>query len=226
MQTATSTNSGSPFAGTMAIVLMVIGVLWALSASWLTANEWITTYTEFNTYFWSGCLVAVGGLVCITLRSGRNPRLKGAIFEMALGLVIIWASCRYSDDTFIFWKVRVVKPAEWQKMVSDLRTLDQKGRESNTRFEITKEKDGLFNPTREKIALVSPPKSFDPLGLLSDFRGGHAGIDSGNPTVVYGVKSRRWGLVIGSSDFSHGEWSFFKRVQVGDNAWFFAGPDG
>jgi hypothetical protein len=94
-------------------------------------------------------------------------------------------------------------------MISELRTLDKKGRETNSTIRIHRDQ---------------MPKAFDALGLPGDFMGGHAGIE-GSPTMIYGVKGRRWGLVIGSNDFSHGNWASFHRVKVGDDAWFFAGPD-
>jgi hypothetical protein len=167
----------------------------------------------------------VGALVYLALDSWPATGLRAFKLSVIAGaLLIVISSCRYSDNTFIFWKIKAVKPQDWGRMISDLRTLDKQGKATNSRIDITREQNGLFNPTGEKIMLVPLPKSFDALGLSTDCRGGTAGTGI-NPSIVYGTKSRRWGLVIGSNDFSHGNWALFKHVEVGDDAWFFVGPD-
>jgi hypothetical protein len=204
------TNSLTVSVNKAAIVIAAVAVLWAIIASWLTANEVIGVATEFTTYSCSFGSVLVCGLLNLWLRSNR--RLLSTLLKIVaiLGaLTVIIVACRFSDGTFTFWKMRTVKPSEWHQMISDLLMLDKRGRETNTKININHDET---------------PKSFGSLGLLSDCMGGHAGIGN-DPAIFYGVKSRRWGLEIGSNDFSHGRWATFKRVQVGENAWFFVGSD-
>jgi hypothetical protein len=64
------------------------------------------------------------------------------------------------------------------------------------------------------------PRSFDALALPGDWSGVHSGL-GGHPIMVCGVKSRSWGLAIGSTNFSYGKWATCQRVEVGDEVWFF-----
>jgi hypothetical protein len=195
---------------TSLVNLVIVGsvaaaVLWASMASWFTAHNIIGTFAEINSYFWSCCVVIVGGFLCFL----KGFRKSIGIIGTTAALLTIVTSCRYSDHTFIFWKIKAIQPATWNQMISDLRSLDEKrlkGRADSIHF-----------------SYDSMPSSLRALGLPGDCGGVYADYE-GRPDVMGGVKSRRWGLAIGSNNFSRGDWISFNRVQVGDDAWFFAGP--
>ena len=193
-----------------AVAVALCIVLYAVMASWLTAHELIRVTTELAGYYSAFGMVLACGVLYYVFDARRT---KLSRFVTILGIIgaltVVVISCQYSDATFMFWKLRVVKPGEWQHMVSDLLALDKKGQQTNTKININHDQ---------------APSSFSSLGLTSDCMGGHAGVGN-DPAVFYGVKSRRWGLEIGSNDFSHGHWATFKRVQIGYNAWLFVGPD-
>jgi len=187
-------------------------VLWALMGSWLTANNITEASTEFSDYFYSFWIVLVGGFIYFRSDSRRIAWSRAAtLVGTGPALLIVFESCQYSDDTFVFWKMKSIKPAAWQQMISELRLIDEKWRINGPAF----------------IPRDQAPKSFDALGLPGDYSGIYMRA-GGHPGIVCGVKSRRWGLAIGSNDFSYGNgnWVSFKRVQVGKDVWFFAGPDG
>jgi hypothetical protein len=187
------------------------GITWALLGSWLTANEITDASTEFQGYTFSFLLVLFGGFIYFLYEPRWTVLSKAVtVTGTVLGLLIVIKTCKYSDDTFIFWKMRAVKPATWNQMVADLRSLDGKWRE--------------FDPhVPHFIPREQAPRSFDALALPQDWTGVHNGAGD-HPIMVCGVKSRRWGLVLGSTNFFYGSWARFKRVEVGDDAWFFAGP--
>ena len=209
----------------LAILTAALGALWALTSSWLTAHNLIPVTTEITGDFFSVVAVLVAGLVCFA--SDDRPKWQGRLLTLlwtSAGILIEIVGCQMSDDNFLRWKMHAIDDATWNRMISELRAIDEKGQAEEARIDITKEQGGLFNPTTNKVLMVPVPEVFDALGRRDDFMGGHAGVGN-DPAMFYGVKSRRWGLEIGTNDFSHGHWATFKRVKVGENAWLFAGPD-
>jgi hypothetical protein len=193
-----------------ACLACAVGVLWALLGSWLTANEFTEAAMEFQGYFFSFCMVLIGGFICLLTGFGRTIWSTAAtLLGIMAALLIVYLACRYSNNSFVFWKLRAVKPAVWQKMVSDLRALD-----------LQKHKNGPDAPFF--IPRVQAPRSFDTLALPGDWSGVHSGFGD-HPLMMCGVKSRSWGLAIGWTNFSYGVWATCKRVEVGEEVWLFAG---
>jgi len=204
-----SANSLSVSVSKAAIVTASAAVLLTIIAPWLTANEIIGVLTEFTVYSYSSGIVLFCGLLYLWRSDRSILSTSRAVIAIIGAIAVIIVSCLHSDKAFVFWKMRAVKPGEWHQMISDLLVLDQRSRNMNTNIYITHDK---------------APKSFGSLGLLCDYLGGNVGIGN-DPAIFFGVKSRRWGLEIGSDDFFRGRRATFSRVQVGENAWFFVGPD-
>jgi len=193
-----------------ACLAVAFGVLRSLFGSWLTANEFTELGTEIEWYLWSFLLVLFGGLIYAFYPSNGASWLKAAsVLGMAVAVCIVFESCKYSDDSFFFWKIKAVKPEVWKQLVSDLRMLDKKWQEFH-------DDEPHFIP-RDKA-----PRSFDTLALPADWSGVHSGVRN-HPIMVCGGKSRTWGLVLGSVNFAGGRWATYKRVQVGEDVWFFEG---
>ena len=127
---------------------------------------------------------------------------------IAFALFIVELAERWSNDSFLMWKEMAVRQSTWTEMVVELRALEFNKKEGSNSI--------IMQPTEM-------PKSFGALGLSCDFMGFTPDQFEGNPMVMYGVKARRWGLIIGSNAFSYGEWNRFKRVQIAKDVWLFAG---
>jgi hypothetical protein len=164
-------------------------------------------------YFVAGFFGVCGVTMYVWFSEGLLGRKMIVLALGAIGVIFaVICACCFSDAEFMFWKVRTTSPAMWEQMADDLRGVGKKV--------IDQDATGLGNFRHLKM-----PQSFEHLGLEGEFDGGNAGCGT-NPYVWYGrTKGRRWGIVIGSNYFSHGNWALSKRVQVATNVYFFAGPN-
>ena len=195
------------------LLLAGVGIAWALFASFFTANEYIESFAELVSYYISGVLTLIGlaliGFPFVSL----SKRMRTVLIAVTVAaLCTVMCACIYSDETFMFWKLRSTSATTWKQMSDDLQVFG--------RTVAKEDSSGLGNFRHMKM-----PSSFAALGLNREFAGGNAG-GGLNPYVFYGsTKGRRWGIVIGSNYFSGGNWALSKRIMVSDNAYFFVGPN-
>jgi hypothetical protein len=193
------------------LLIFVSAIVWSFVAPWFTANNLIQSIHEMISYE-GGCVAVLFGGWVYARNANPGLRLKAIIcITIVCGLVIVVTSCLDSDKRFMFWKRRVISPSAWQQMVSDLKALAKAENAKNT--------NGFMPIHRDQL-----PKSFDALALPGEPGGGNTRTGD-NPYVIYGTKGRRWGLAIGSNYFNGGNRVNYERVNVYDDAYFFAGPD-
>jgi hypothetical protein len=192
----------------IALSVVFVSSIGASLASSLCAANVVSFKTEFILYYLSFISIAIAG--CVLAGSSEHAlRICAGWIMTILLLVGVCVADIYSNETFLFWKLRMVKKLEWVQMATALATLDRS--------------ENVTHSTR-LLRSEEIESSFKQLGVLSDFSGGKIGVESDH-IVAFGGKSRRWGMIIGTSRFSSGKWSSFDRVNVSDDVWLFVGED-
>jgi hypothetical protein len=194
------------------VVMVVSAAFWAIAASCLTAFNITNSVVEFVGYRACVLMALLGFYLSIRADSSSRPRSKDALLLFNfVAVLMIFVAWRYSDYTFGFWKMRRIPHREWQQMISELKKL---GKESL----LTDPNGGV------PIHPGQMPSSFRLLSAQLEYGGGNTGTGS-DPYVQFGTKERCWGLAIGSNLFSHGNGIQFWRIVVGDNGYFYVGPN-
>lgn len=186
--------------------MMAASVMTAIFGSFLTACGAFGVLTEFFVYWLCFLFIGLAGSVLVlSNRQDKRCRLMVATATLCL-LCMAIAAEYYSNSTFLFWKLRLANQAEWKRKAESLKELAKSDETDSKNLSY-----GILD------------SSLRGLGSASDFCGGQS---SGvNPILIFGVKSRRWGLVIGEEPLKYGQRAKFKRVRVAENAWFFVGYD-
>jgi hypothetical protein len=191
-----------------------VAAIWSAAAAPLSANLVISVLSELASYW-----LALFGLLlgaCLLLTSQKRPIAPMGLvwrgFCVALALVVVVVSWRWSDDQFVFWKMRAIPWGAWPQMASDLRAFGERVAESGSDF---------------LPAGKAPPRSLQQLGSDVDYKGGIANMwNSPQYTgtfavITFGYKDRSWGLLVGPEErvktYCHGG----SYVRVGTNAFFF-----
>jgi hypothetical protein len=197
-------------------VVVGCAIAWSLSAAWFSANRVIPVYSELALYW----LCLFGGLAgwCFHFINRHAcpglPRLLASPWAGGAALLIIVSAWLMSDWAFFHWKQRAVSQKEWSQMVSDLKRI------------AIPYHDGAESVHR------TPPESVRLLGLGFDFgvmnawvvdAPGYPGLKA---EVLFGYKSRNWGLWVGPEQSLLGFCPACMHAQVASNAFFFTGPRG
>jgi hypothetical protein len=198
----------------------VIGMaaLWSVVAAPLSANLVISVLAEFASYWLALFVVLFGGYML--LRSQKRPiaprGLRWKFSCVGLALLVVIVSWRWSDDQFLFWKMRAIPSRAWPQMASDLEAFGKQAAQSGNDF----------------LPRTKPPKSLQQLGLGVDYSGGVANVwNSPQYTGVFavmtfGYKVRCWGLLLGPEERAKSYCHGGSYVRVSSNAFFFVGPRG
>jgi len=199
--------------------LIGLAALWSVVAARLSANLVISVWAEFASYWLALFAVFIGAY--LMLRNQKPPtahtRLLWRSLCVGLALVVVVVSWHYSDDQFLFWKMKAIPSGAWPKMASDLEAFGrQVAQAGNTSLPATK----------------PPPMSLRQLGLGADYSGGVANVwDTPQFTgvfavITFGYKSRSWGLLVGPEERAKSYCRGGTYLHVATNAFFFMGPRG
>ncbi|MBE0545154.1 MAG: hypothetical protein IH623_27770 [Verrucomicrobia bacterium] len=172
---------------------------------------------------WLSFFTAVAGFFGnVILRSKRNPKLGFSDVAMLVALIIslglVGAAWVLSDATFFACKIRTTPTATWDAAAKEMDTFGAR---------VIQEDDDDFWFPIEKEDLSSV---FDPVGMRNEYGFGRAQMDtSGKPQadvlIVYGYKSRRWGLYQGERVNLVERWPYARINAIRENLLFFVTPD-
>jgi len=187
----------------------------------LAANKLIAVSTEFACYYVSP-LAVIGAALYYLFGGGQSKTswalCRGAVATAVVLFVVIAWPLFLSTWAFFHWKLEAIPASAWPQMVSDLENL---GRQSV-------EADGSYRSFHSRTL----PPSLRQLGSGQDYLGGsgqmvtysdYTGILA---QVVFGYKSRTWGLVVGPERAVESYCPRCERIQVAPNAYFFVGAKG
>ncbi len=196
-------------------VSMALGSGWIIASTWLAAHRLITVFTELRSLWPCVAAVCFGGW-CIyrTIEGGSKRYVIGLVTAALVVFIPVWAWF-LSDAAFFHWKLKSLPPNTWAQVISDIQRI------------ASPTSDGGHMSSRK-----GAPKSVQQLGLGEDFRGINAWAETSSNypgvrgDVLFGYKSRSWGLWLGPEerldDFCPGCW----RAPVASKAYFFVGPRG
>jgi hypothetical protein len=194
-----------------------VATVWAVSAAWFSANRIIAVTSELALYWLSFIAVLVGWALHLDNRRAftGSVQILATPWAGAVALLVVLSAWLLSDGAFFRWKLRAVPPEAWSQMVLDLKSIAIPYPEGDT------------VPSRKV-----PPKSVQRLGLGHDFgvmnawivdAPGYPGVKA---EVLFGYKSRAWGLWVGPEISLLGFCPGCRHVLVASNAFFFVGPRG
>ena len=197
------------------IISMGLGAIWVIVATWLSANRVITVIAELASLWLCIAAVFLGGWCATRTKEGEAKRLPIGLLAAGLGIfVVVWAWF-ISDLAFFHWKLRSVPASAWAQIISDVQRI------------ASPTPDGGYMPTKN-----AAPKSVHELGLGDDFGCIHAWVESSSDypgvrgDVLFGYKSRSWGLWLGPEKSLDSFCPGCRRALVAPKAFFFVGPRG
>lgn len=206
----------------LCVALIPVALLCSLVSPVLSASQMISVRLEIDLH-WMGFFTAVAGLFGnVVLRRKRNPKLAFSdvvmLFALIISLGLVGAAWVLSDATFFACKIRATPTATWDAAAREMDTFG--GR-------VVQEDDDDFWFPIEKEDLSSV---FDPVGMRNEYGFGRAQMDpSGKPhaevLIVYGYKSRRWGLYQGERANLVERWPNARINAIRENSFFFVTPD-
>jgi hypothetical protein len=197
--------------------LMAAAAIWAFIAVRLSAYEVITVLAELVSYWLALCVVIGGAWLFL---KGRHKPVSSSSFLarclcVAIAFTVLVASWGLSSRRFILLKVRSIPQNAWSKMVSDLEGIGTHAAQSGV----------------TSVSSQTPlPKSLQQLGLASEYSGGMGNVWKASEytgpvaSVLFGYKSRSWGLCVGPESFASRCARKGNYIHVASNAYFFCGP--
>ena len=194
---------------------MGLGTIWAIAATWLSATRVITVVAELASFWLCIAAVCLGGWCASRANeNGVKGYPIGPVTVVLAAIVVVWAWF-LSDLAFFHWKLKSVPANAWAQIISDMQQI------------ASPTQDGGYMPSKK-----AAPKSVHQLGLGEDFSCIHAWVapSSDYPgvagDVLFGYKSRNWGLWLGPEKSLDSFCPGCRRVLVAPKAFFFVGPRG
>ena len=198
------------------ILGMGLGPTWAVAATWLSANRVIPVIAEFASVWLCIAVVLMGGWCASRASEGQTKRLPiGLVASVLVVSVMVWAWF-ISDFAFFHWKLRAMRPSTWAQMISDMQEIARST------------PDAGYLPVSKRV----PPMSVRKLGLGDDYGCMHIWAENSaaypgvKGDVLFGYKSRSWGLWLGPEDSLKRFCPGCRRAVVASKAFFFVGPRG
>jgi hypothetical protein len=195
---------------------MGFGAIWVIAATWLAANCVITVIAELASLWLCIGAVLLGGWCASRASEGTTKSLPIGLLTAGLGIfVVVWAWF-LSDSAFFHWRLRSVPANTWSQIISDMQQLARST------------PDAGYLPAIRK----SPPMSVRQLGLGDDYGCMHVWADNSTAypgvkgDVLFGYKSRSWGLWLGPEESLNRFCPGCRRSLVAPKAYFFVGPRG
>jgi hypothetical protein len=198
------------------IVSMGLGALWVIAATWFSATRVITVVAELASFWLCIAAVLLGGWCAYRARQNETKRFRIVTLTAALAVFVVAWALFLSDLAFFHWKLRSVPTNAWANMISDMQQI------------ASPTADGGYIPKNKKAL----PSSVRELGLVDDYGCIHAWSDSSpaypgvRGDVLFGYKSRMWGLWLGPEDSLDRFCPGCRRAPVAPKAFFFVGPSG
>lgn len=200
-----------------AVSIVLVSIAWPFLAVCLSAHQMIQSDTERWT-----CLLCYPGALLGTVYFwsqilARSPKYLNIVYAILMpicAVTIVFQARRNSDRMFTYWMMRRVSAATWQQVALDI---NSEAKEAASRNE-------------PSIPARDLPQSVHKLGQADKFWGadsiGMFGNDRVGVRLVFGNRNRKWGLLVGPSEFlSSSLWTKYKRTPVATNAQFFVGSD-
>src|SRR5579864_3809141 len=106
----------------VALFVIIMSLIWSLTATWFSAHRIINYDLEMDGYFLSFATLIGGAFLYALLAPKPCTRLKSTavILLTLLSLAAVVTSCGRSDETFMHWKMKQVSSKEWLAMVSEI----------------------------------------------------------------------------------------------------------
>jgi hypothetical protein len=192
--------------------------LWSAAAAWFSAHQLVSVQVELLSYWLVVPTTLISGIkfAAHKRRCIHSRQFLVRCISSSVALLIALGAWYKSNDIFAFWKLRMISATQWPQMISDLQASGKESADRNGR----------------SIDVSAMPKSLRFLGNGTDYvslkgywvdRAGYKGL------IAYtelGYKVRVWGLFVGPEHFLQEGWPRFKRVRVGNNAFFILGARG
>jgi hypothetical protein len=197
------------------IVSMGLGGILVVAATWLSAIQVITVGAELASFWLCIAVVLLGGWCASRANRVGTRRFSIGLLTVALAIFVAAWALFLSDLAFFHWRLRSVPAKAWANMISDMQQIASSTVDS-------------YIPKSKK----APPSSVRELGLVEDYGCMHVWADSSpaypgvKGDVLFGYKSRSWGLWLGPENYLDSFCPGCRRVLVAPKAFFFVGPRG
>jgi hypothetical protein len=202
--------------------LVGIVLAWTYSSPFFSARQLISVDTEMLLHF-SSFLMSISGLLAyIFIRRTKQPSWRIldfiTLFALFVSVGLVCMGWNLSDRFFFNWKMRNTPNETWYSVVKEVNALGAQVVAAN-------DEDFWLPITKNDL-----PKVFDHIGLRGEFASGRAQMDPGGKEqavvlVLYGYKSRRWGIYLGDSEYLTSRWPHARIARVTEDLLFFVSPD-
>jgi hypothetical protein len=207
---------GQRLGSLLGCLLCAASAIWCGVAPILSASKAISVRSELSSYGNAFIVALLGAGLVIFFRKGLFIRpLLYLIAGVSLLLPALFGYFMLSNGLFLHYTARRVPAEDWQKVVAALEALDK----------------GTAGPYSVALDVDSLPSVLnETVGLRGDVDSGYMLKRGGNGSpfeafIMYGPKSRRWGVVLGNPTLIPSNLKRLHLVAVTPRLLLFAGID-
>ena len=188
--------------------LCVVCLLSCVIVPIFAAEHVITFLFENRVYFYSAILAIIGILMQRDRQGGGKWRIAHLGYSLlSLFVAIALSFWTWDNDVFFHLTKALTSNSDWNRINGSLITLSKV------------DEDG----SSASVNRAEIDQNLYRLGRIDDFDSGY--VNSKGVLLMYGPKSRRWGVAKGDPGLIPSNLKLLRTARVASNLWFYIGVD-